>query len=498
MHVVTSEIRVTGPTNFSSVLSEPTSRLDFYRDIAVFAFRTPEGENTKAIQPKVTASVDGIDATALANGENSTTVTLPLPTPGHPQFFQLEFQTPFTARSIRLIPGIGNSNAKGVIQSSEDGIKFRDCGQFALPHRPTRPMIFSLNADAENARFFRIVFNSLGDDAKEISLRGIELSPRLRIENFETKDGDTGGFVDASLSANHKAGNFGLQHDRTIDLTAKLDAEGKLNWKIPAGNWTILRVGFTPTGRQNHPAPVEGTGLECDKFSREALNAHWAGFMQKVISDAGPFVGKSFVGSVVDSYEVGGQNWNENFRDEFQKRHGYDSTPFMPAFTGRVVDSPQITERFLWDARRTIADLFAENYYGHFAELCHSNGLLASIEPYTGPFESLQCGQPADIVMGEFWSGSQGHPSVKLAASVAHIYGKKIVGAESFTAAPGGKNGRWQETPYSLKALGDLEYCTGLNRFIFHRYAMQPWTNRWPGMTMGQCGFHFERSIFLF
>ena len=136
--------------------------------------------------------------------------------------------------------------------------------------------------------------------------------------------------------------------------------------------------------------------------------------------------------------------------------------------------------------RRTIADLFADNYYGHFQELCHKAGLRSAIEPYTGPFESLQCGAPADVVMGEFWSGSQGDASVKLAASVAHIYGKQIVGAESFTAGP--EQGRWQNDPWSLKALGDLMYCTGLNRYTFHRYAMQPWTNRWPGMTMGQMG----------
>ncbi len=119
---------------------------------------------------------------------------------------------------------------------------------------------------------------------------------------------------------------------------------------------------------------------------------------------------------------------------EFQKRRGYDPLKFLPAFTGRVVDNPAVTERFLWDMRRTIADLFAENYYGHFAELCRRHGLSNAVEPYTGPFESLQCGAPADIVMGEFWSGSQGNPSIKLAASIAHIYGKTIVGAESFTA----------------------------------------------------------------
>ncbi len=363
MHVVTSEIHISGPTNFSGSLPQPPKRLDYYRDIAVLAFQSPNGKAGK--------------------------------------------------------------------------------------------------------------------------------SPRL--DKFETKDGETGDFVD-SQSSNRHPDDFDLRRSQTIELSAKLDASGKLTWQVPAGDWTILRAGFTPSGQENHPAPPEGTGLECDKFNPAALDAHWAGFMQKLVADAGPLAGKTFVGSVIDSYEVGGQNWSANFRKEFKRRRGYDPTPFLAAFTGRVVDSPEITERFLWDVRRTIADLFAADYYGHFAELCHRNGLIASIEPYTGPFESLQCGQPADIVMGEFWSGSQGNSSVKLAASVAHIYGKQLVGAESFTASPGARQGRWLDDPYSLKALGDLEYCTGLNRFIFHRYAMQPWTNRWPGMTMGPWGFHFDRT----
>ena len=214
--------------------------------------------------------------------------------------------------------------------------------------------------------------------------------------------------------------------------------------------------------------------------------------MQKILDDIGPLAGKTLDTALIDSYEVGGQNWTREFREEFKKRRGYDLLKFLPTFTGRVVGSPEISERFLWDIRRTIADLFAENYFGHFAELCRRHGLLNAVEPYTGPFESLQSGAPADVVMGEFWSGSRGHPSVKLAASIAHIYGKTIVGAESFTATP--QSGRWQNTPDSFKPLGDLMFCQGLNRYIFHRYAMQPWTNHWPGMTMGQWGFHFERT----
>ena len=319
-------------------------------------------------------------------------------------------------------------------------------------------------------------------------------SAKAIIENIDAKDGLNGNFVVSSPAADDSPAGAVPQRE-IVDLTARLGADGKLGWQVPAGDWIILRVGYTPTGRNNHPAASGGEGLECDKFSQAALDIHWNGFMQKILDDLGPLAGKALGSSLIDSYEVGGQNWTENFRAEFQKRRGYDLTNFLPAFTGRVVDSPAATERFLWDMRRTIADLFAENYFGHFAELCKQHGLMNAVEPYTGPFESMQSGAPADVVMGEFWSGSQGHPSVKLAASIAHVYGKTIVGAESFTASPGPERGRWQDDPYSLKTLGDLMYCQGLNRYVFHRYAMQPWTNVWPGMTMGPWGFHFERTV---
>ncbi|HEY3243061.1 MAG TPA: glycosyl hydrolase, partial [Phycisphaerae bacterium] len=283
-----------------------------------------------------------------------------------------------------------------------------------------------------------------------------------------------------------------LKRESIVDLTSKLDRAGRLTWDVPGGAWTILRIGYTPTGQQNHPAPVSGRGLECDKLSRAALDAHWAGMMGKIVEDLGPLAGKALHNCLIDSYEVGHQNWTEHFREEFKTRRGYDPLLLLPTLTGRVVDSGEISERFLWDLRRTIADLFTDNYYDYFTELCHRAGMLASIEPYDGPFECLQAGRSADIPMGEFWVGGGESNSCKLAASVAHTYGRKIIGAESFTADP--NRGRWQNHPFTLKAVGDLMYCAGINRCIIHRYAHQPWLDKFPGMTMGQWGTHFERT----
>jgi hypothetical protein len=283
-----------------------------------------------------------------------------------------------------------------------------------------------------------------------------------------------------------------------------IDLTNRLPWQAPEGDWTILRVGYTISGRTNNPAPPEGSGLECDKLSREALKAHWNGHIGKVLAALGKTDGPNrpgFNNILIDSYEVGTQNWTQGFEREFERRCGYSILSFLPVFTSRIVDSPEVTERFLWDFRRVVADMFAENYAQYFGELAHGTGLYFSGEPYgSSPSDDIQYGSFFDVPMGEFWPGSDGHSGVitntKLAASIAHVYGRKVAGAEAFTSTAA-NNGKWKTGPFELKAQGDEVYCTGINRMVYHRYAHQPWTTptRYPGMTMGECGTHFERTL---
>jgi hypothetical protein len=288
-----------------------------------------------------------------------------------------------------------------------------------------------------------------------------------------------------------------IPKDRIIDLTPKLSSDGRLAWDVPEGNWTIVRFGYTLTGAKNAPAPDSGRGWEVDKLSREALDEHWKHAIAPLLEDAGPLAGKTFKNVLIDSYEMGSQNWTPKMREEFQKRCGYDILPFLPVITGRVVDSLDISERFLWDFRRTIADLFAENYYGYFGELCRKHGLLLWVEPYgNGPFDDITAGSKADVPMSEFWLGHgiglEKDWNAKLASSIAHIYGKQVVGAESFTAGP--PYSGWRDYPYYIKPLGDLIFCSGVNRYVFHTYAHQPWIDYKPGMTMGPWGMQFNRN----
>ncbi len=285
-----------------------------------------------------------------------------------------------------------------------------------------------------------------------------------------------------------------VSHARLVDLTSHLTNDGRLTWDVPEGKWTILRMGHTPTGAVNAPAPKDARGLECDKLSRQAAEAQFAGLMAKLIGDVGPLAGKTLVSTHIDSWEVGVQNWTPGFRQEFQRRRGYDPLPLLPVMAGHVVDSDEVSERFLWDLRETISELLLANYAGHFHELAHQHGLRLSIEAYnTCPCDEMAYGGRADEPMGEFWSWSKYGAAFSCTemASAGHVYGKRIIGAEAFTATDAEK---WQGYPGNIKDLGDWAFCEGINRFVFHRYALQPWLNRRPGMSMGPWGLHYERT----
>ncbi len=293
-----------------------------------------------------------------------------------------------------------------------------------------------------------------------------------------------------------------VPRDRIVNLTAMLGKDGQLTWDVPAGNWTLLRMGHTTTGKDNHPAPIDGRGLECDKLSKEAAELHFNNLMGKLIADNEPLVGenRTLVSTHIDSWEVGSQNWTPKFREEFQRLRGYDPLPLLPVISGRVVDGIEVSERFLWDVRQTVNELLCENYAGHFRTLAHRHGIRLSIEAYDQPpCDDMAYGGRADEPMAEFWSwgdnGSQWHTAYSCTemASAAHVYGRPILGAEAFTA---NDKEKWQGHPGLIKAQGDWALCEGINRFVFHRYALQPWTNpdRAPGMSMGPWGLHYERT----
>ncbi len=302
-------------------------------------------------------------------------------------------------------------------------------------------------------------------------------------------------FIPTSADFPRLPTNVAIASDRIVDLTDRLDANGRLTWTVPPGNWTILRFGRTSTGANTRPAPVPGLGLESDKFDKAALDAHFDQFVGALLREIGPDKRRDvgWTSLHIDSWEMGAQNWTAAFRDEFQKRRGYDPLRYLPVLTGSILESREISERFLWDLRQTAQELVIENHAQHLKALGRKHGLGLSIEPYDmNPTGDLNLGAVADVPMCEFWaSGFDTSYSCFEAASIAHTGGKQIVAAEAFTSDD---KERWQFHPGSLKSLGDWAFCAGVNRIVFHRYAHQPWLDHWPGMTMGPYGVHWERT----
>ena len=285
--------------------------------------------------------------------------------------------------------------------------------------------------------------------------------------------------------------------EQVVDSRGKVGADGRLNWQVPPGRWTILRIGHTPTGIYLFPTPAGGAGLDCDKLSKEAADFHYDHCVKPLLRKFDPELTRKVLAYYhVDSYESGYQNWTANFPLDFRERRGYDLAKYIPALTGRVVGSLETTEKFLWDFRRTIGDLFADNNYGRLAKRCHDDGIGFSTEPYGGPFEQLQVGLRADHPMTEVWvkGQAQGKKMAFQAVLAGRTKGRKILGAESFTSEPPAV--RWNEHPISLKPLGDFTFCCGVNQYCIHVSTQQPLLGEHlrPGFTCGLNGIHFDRG----
>jgi hypothetical protein len=326
-------------------------------------------------------------------------------------------------------------------------------------------------------------------------------------------------------------GVWKLEHIR--DLTAQT-SDGRLRWKVPKGTWKVLRMGFIvpqydvengddsirTKARSSRSPPA----WEIDPMSAEAMDKHFAETAAKLVEDAGSLVGATFKYLHIDSWEIGILTWTPKFMQEFQERRKYSPLLYLPGLAGKTVESEDVTLRFIWDYRRTIADLVSANYYGRLAHLAHAKGLGTDCESggpwYTQYIDALECLGTDDLPMAEFWSslGSfhgierkpaiYGIPSgflttaesklpqanfgcIKQAASATHIYGKPLCQGEAYTNF----NSDWTDDPYFLKSYGDRAFCLGMTRHVLQTYTAQPNLTDKPGYEWEHIGPHFDRNI---
>lgn len=280
---------------------------------------------------------------------------------------------------------------------------------------------------------------------------------------------------------------------QVIDLTSKMHEGGKLDARLPEGDWVVLRFGMITSGKTNHPAQPEGTGLEIDKFDADAVAFQFEQALSRIIEEAGPHAGNTFNGILFDSFEGGSQTWSDVFPDEFAARKDYDFMRYLPLMTGRIIESPEVSEAVLWDFRDVVEDLFTVNYFGTMQHLANQHGLKTYSESQGGPLNPMANNRYVDVPMNEFWMPDVTNRATRIKQSVssASFQGRRVVAAEAFTATP--ENGRFQNTPATLKGPGDHAFTLGLNRYAFHSHTHQPVTEAAPGFALGRYGTHFGR-----
>jgi hypothetical protein len=496
-------------------LASASDDLTFYQDSVVLAYRSPrDGTSMMSLKPKVTTNAGGIDPTALWDNNRQTAVTFATPKEGGPAWLQYEFDQPFTARALSL--GSRGVIPVGKILSSDDGRTWRTILNTPGPQGYHGAQNRTFAFPAVTAKFFRIEFDRRGlgpaevihgEDDNAPARPGFAAGPPsyaiteavfysdARVNRWEDK-GAFGSLMDVYDSVPTPGAPTAAQIAKgdVVDVTSKMDKDGNLRWDAPEGHWTILRMGYADTGARNRPSVPAGSGLEVDKLSSKYVQQYFNGYMDPMRAHLGDLIGSTVQYMTMDSWEAGMQNWTDEMIPEFQKRRGYDPTPYLPVLAGRVVESADVSDRFLWDFRRTLADMYAGDFYGTMDNELHKLNMKAYSEA-SGvaleiPEDTLLNKSHIDIPMAEFWVRAL-HPEsmyyvdVRGAASAAHVYGKPLVATESFT-------GGGYEAPYTLKKIADYWFTQGVNRLVFHTSAQQPLDTK-PGNTM--VGTHINRNI---
>jgi hypothetical protein len=501
----------------------------YYADSAVIAYRIADGtRGMRELAPKLTASGGVPDLALLTDCDLTKSFNLPIGAGGAAAWIQYEFAIPQTIYGVTLgvehlgLPlFLGGVPTRAKLQSSDDGNEFRTISSIptergGLAQDPGQNTVAFAPV---TARFFRVELNRDARGAPGIDLGPLGLPPAPPVTEYHV----TEFLLHTTAIVNHfedKAA-YAVAPDLyaaptpavpaaaaiagadVLNITDHMGADGTLTWSPPMGRWMVLRFGYSLTGQKNGPASPEATGLEVDKLNRSAVRAYVDQYLNQYQSASSGLMGKHGVQFVItDSWEAGAQNWTHEMFAEFKRRRGYDLHPWMPVFTGRVVESAAASDRFLWDFRETLGELVVENHYTQLAEALHERGMgLYSESHESGRAfigDGMSVKRRATVPMGAMWTQTPGvnkqqygyDADIRESASVAHIYGQNLVAAESMTAA----SGAWAWSPEYLKPTADEEMAMGLNRFVIHTSVHQPLIDKAPGLALGPFGQWFTRN----
>lgn len=490
-YLTSSETLVKGGKMVDVKLAKPKEE---FQDQKVIAFPEPlgYGKSYDAEKPVLSADPQLKNLDDLINGENNKTVTFDK---AGRQQIDIAFTADYTSQSLTIYPAKLRMFAKASLQVNNNGGTYTTIKEFNIDRQndelnvgfdPYAPVVVSFNQ--VRSKNYRLILEGYTDQS---GIRGIALSGAPKVERYPEKTlakmypTPLPYWKEYQWPAQPVVANnaYVIDPAKVLDISAKMDADGRLHWDAPVGNWVVMRTGMSPTLVKNGPATPEGTGLEVDKMSKKHVAFHFQSFLGEIMKRIPPQDRKTWKVVVEDSYETGGQNWTDDFITDFKTKYGYDPIAYLPVFKGEVVGSQDQSDRFLWDVRRLIADNVAYKYVAGLREVSHANGLTTWLENYGHwgfPGEFLQYGGQSDEIGGEFWSeGELGNIENRAASSAAHIYGKKKVSAESFTA--GGN--AYARYPALMKQRGDRFFAEGINNTLLHVFIHQPYEDKVPGVN---------------
>lgn len=494
--LVWTETRIASDDNMGTLLQKPFTKLGIYEDLYTLAYPSLPEENTVFREAVTEVSVNGTP-------QNTTIFSMidrlnPLRLNSRNDTLQVNLGTYFTAQAVALyrLPETPQNTFDGArdyppswtLQASNDSetwTTIATSGSFPALGQMDAPAILTFAPVI--ARYFR--FQPSGPSW----ITGLEMSSSARLPNWAVKAHGAVGTVSSPSVVPNITSN--INSSTVQDITKHLHPDGNIDWIPSEGKYTVVRLGYTLTG-QEMPATPDGQtpALSVDLFSKDAIDAHFATHLDRVIAAMRPYIPETFYGLEVDSYELGQQNWGGNLEVDFLSLRGYSLNPWILAATGRVLDSAEKTEKFLYDFRLTHSNLVASNCYAYFRQRLDEYGLKLLIEPYgNGPFDSMELAASSDLAYGEFWAhytyGSDGYSS--LGASSAAANAIDLVPSEAFTGQP--NVSKWTEFPSNLKGEGDRMMTFGVNRWFMHTFVHQPVDQAKPGMTFGPFGTHFDR-----
>ena len=449
-----------------------------YRDICLLAFPTPLGDSFTPLRPQeIRSEEDGWKE--LLEGRKKA-IELPAGSE-HSVSFTLPEGT--VIRTLEL-PSVGNICYSFVY---DPGIRVSLTAERKDGSRKTLvdtalPMAAWQHADGDNY----LACNEVPDavrytfilrNAHPSTLRSVRFWSAAFKNNWR---GEAGWALIAKESGQEHTEQDPAAFVRSadiLDLSACLQADGSVAWDAPAGSWTLLRIGHVNAGRRNSPAPPEATGWECNKLDprgSEVQFSHYVGALQD-----GPLAGRAD-GMLMDSWECQTQTWTETMEKDFLGEAGYAMRSYLPALLGYVVDSQDTTSRFLIDWRRTLTELYSENFFHRMTDLAHGKGMKVQYETAGGDvvvMDPMEYYKWADVPMCEFWQpvmegyvGDLDFKPIRPTASAAHIYGKPRVAAESFTSF----NLTWDEHWQMLREVANLNMSEGVTHNVFHTYTHNP------------------------